>query len=403
MHTSLWNPIVIVAALGYFVDIYDLLLFNIVRVPSLRSIGYAGRELEVGATLHNIQVIGLMIGGVLWGMLGDKRGRLSVLFGSIILYSAANLANAFVQNFTQYAILRLIAGIGLAGELGAGITLVAETLPKHLRGYGTMMVASIGVMGAIFAGIAGELFDWRTCYLIGGCLGFALLVLRFGVYESGLYDQIKDSVGVRGNFFHLFQKARMSRYLKCILIGVPVWYVIGILVAFSPEYGIALEVTGPVTAAKAILWCYAGLVFGDFMSGWISQRVQSRLKAVAGFLLLTMGVIVFHLMSYGRSPEMYYTTCFFLGFGAGYWAVLITIGVEQFGTNLRSTAGTTIPNFVRGSVVPMSLAFLAMKGGMGLIGAAATVGVVVFAVAFWALLGLRETFGTDLDYLEDTR
>lgn len=398
---ALLSPAVIVAALGYFVDIYDLLLFNIVRVPSLRDIGYAGRELEMGAHLHNIQVTGLMVGGVLWGMLGDKRGRLSVLFGSIILYSIANFLNAFVHDFWSYAALRLLAGIGLAGELGAGITLVSETLPPRLRGYGTMLVATIGVSGAVVAGYCGELFSWRTCYLIGGSLGFLLLLLRVGVFESGMYERLGHHSVARGNFLDLFRpRERLMRYLRCIGIGIPIWYIIGILVAYTPELGQVMEVTEPVTAAKAIMFSYSGLVLGDFASGALSQWMGSRRKAVGGFLALATAAAASHLLIHGRTPDAFYASLFVLGVAAGYWAVLITIAVEQFGTNLRATAGTSVPNFVRGAVVPMSLSVLALKESLGLVVASAIVGAVVLAIALISLRGLRETYGVDLDYVE---
>ncbi len=398
----LLKPAVIVAALGYFVDIYDLLLFNIVRIPSLQSLGLKGQELQMGAYLHNTQMTGMVVGGILWGVLGDKRGRLSVLFGSIILYSAANLLNAFVVNFQQYAMLRFFAGVGLAGELGAGVTLVAETLPKDLRGYGTTIVATVGVLGAVLAGIIGDIFDWRVCYMIGGGLGFLLLLLRIGVHESGMFSELKSKDAVaRGNFWMLFSsKPRFFRYLRCILIGVPVWYVIGILVAFAPEFAKVLGATGEVRASKSILFCYAGLSLGDFASGYLSQLLKSRLKPVAIFIGICVLFILIYFNARGFSPEAIYALCFGLGFGTGYWAVLVTIGVEQFGTNLRATAGTTIPNFVRGSLVPVSLSFLFMKSSLGLIGSAAVTGSVVIAVALFSLRGLRETFHQDLDFYE---
>jgi putative MFS transporter len=286
---TLFNGAVVVSALGYFVDIYDLLLFNIVRIPSLRELGLTGQELSAGAFLHNTQMVGMMVGGVLWGVLGDKRGRLSVLFGSIFLYSIANLLNAWVASYEQYAVLRFLAGVGLAGELGAGITLVAESLPSALRGYGTMLVATVGVSGAIVAGWLGQVLHWRTCYGIGGGLGLLLLALRIGVLESGLYEGVlKKANVVRGNFFELFKtRERFVRYLCCILIGIPVWYVIGILVAYSPEFAKALGTSEPVIAAKSVMWCYAGLVAGDLLSGLISQWLKSRLKVVLLFLGLT--------------------------------------------------------------------------------------------------------------------
>jgi putative MFS transporter len=397
---SILNAAVIVAALGYFVDIYDLLLFNIVRIPSLRDIGLAGQELEKGAILHNIQMTGMMIGGILWGVLGDKRGRLSVLFGSILLYSLANLANAFVTNFEQYAVLRLLAGIGLAGELGAGITLVAESLPKERRGWGTTLVATVGVSGAVVAGIVGQIYHWRTCYIIGGVLGLALLALRIGVVESGMYKKLDRTSEGCGNFFWLLNsRERFLRFSCCVLIGVPIWYVIGVLVAYSPEFAKTMGIAEPVIAARSIMACYAGLVLGDLVSGALSQLLKSRKKVVALFILLTLIGIAAFLLGAPAQLGMYWV-CGYLGFAAGYWAILVTVAVEQFGTNLRATVGTSVPNFVRFSVVPASLGFLALKDSWGMLGSAAVVGAIALLIACWAALQLRETFSKDLDYLE---
>ncbi|MDX5346079.1 MAG: MFS transporter [Hymenobacteraceae bacterium] len=399
----LFNVSVIVAALGYFVDIYDLVLFSIVRIPSLKDLGVTEQSalLEQGVLLLNMQMAGMLLGGIFWGVLGDKKGRISVLFGSILMYSLANIANGFVTNIEAYAVLRFIAGVGLAGELGAGITLVSEVLPKEKRGYGTMVVATIGISGAILAGIVGEYFGWRTAYFIGGGLGLLLLVLRIGVYESGMFKNLQQAQVQRGNFLSLFtSRSRFVKYLKCILIGVPIWYVVGILITFSPEFGEVLQVTEPVTAAKAVSFCYIGLVFGDFASGYLSQRFRSRKSIVLSFLVLTGVFIGVYFMSQGVSKEWFYGLCVALGFASGYWAVFVTIAAEQFGTNLRATATTTVPNFVRGAVVPLTTAFIALKGSLGLIQSALFLGLLCLAVAVFSILTLEETYGKDLDYYE---
>ncbi len=277
---TVFTTAVIVAALGYFVDIYDLLLFSIVRKASLESIGYSGADLEkYGLMLINIQMAGMLIGGILWGMWADKRGRLSVLFGSIVLYSLANILNGFASDIIFYAILRFVAGIGLAGELGAGITLVAESLPKEKRGYGTMIVATIGVSGAVFAGIISRYFDWRTCYFIGGALGIALLILRISVYESGLFQKITEQEVKRGNFFQLFSNRKtFLKYLNCIVIGMPTWFTIGILVTFSPEFSKMLNVSGVIKGGDAIMFTYCGITVGDFACGFLSQLLKAEKK-----------------------------------------------------------------------------------------------------------------------------
>ncbi len=394
---------VIVAALGYFVDIYDLLLFSIVRVNSLKGLGVSDADLlSKGVLLINTQMAGLLIGGVLWGILGDRRGRLSVLFGSIALYSTANIVNGFVQNVEQYAILRFIAGIGLAGELGAGITLVAEILPKHLRGYGTTFVASIGILGAVFGGLVGDLFDWRVAYIIGGVMGLLILLLRVGVTESGMFAKIKthDSVE-RGDFRLLFKsRTNLVKYAAVILIGVPIWYVVGILLTFTPEFGREWGMTEIPTAGKAVMFGYLGLAIGDFASGLMSQFAKSRKKIILLYILITAAAVVLHLLFGRTSLANYYAFCVLMGFGAGYWAMFVTVAAEQFGTNIRSTVTTSAPNFVRGAVIPLTILFEAFVPSLGIVGSGVLAGVVTFTVALGALALLDETFHKDLDYVE---
>ncbi len=398
---KIFNILVVIASLGYFVDIYDLVLFSILRVPSLKSLGLGSEAIFTdGMMLLNIQMLGMLIGGIFWGVLGDRKGRLSVLFGSILMYSIANLANAFVHSVEAYAFWRFIAGIGLAGELGAGITLVAETLPKDKRGWGTMIVASFGICGALLAGFVADIFDWRTAYVIGGLLGFALLFLRIGAYESGIYKDMTPTVS-RGNFFALFSsRNRFSRYIKCILIGLPTWYVIGILITFSPEFAKLLGVKGEISAGTGIMMAYGGLVVGDVFSGTLSQFWRSRRKVVFLFLLLTIVAISGYFMAWGVSVGQFYAICFGLGISVGYWAIFVTIAAEQFGTNLRSTVATTVPNFIRGSVIPLTLGFVFLKNTLGMLGSALVVGAICMGVALIALYFMEETFSKDMDYIE---
>ena len=393
---------VMLAALGYFVDIYDLILFSIVRVPSLKDIGVPAESLlDTGLFLINMQMAGMLLGGLLWGILADKKGRLSVLFGSIAMYSVANALNGFVDSVPAYAALRFIAGIGLAGELGAGITLVCELMPKETRGYGTMVVAGVGIVGGVAAGLVGDWFGWRAAYFIGGGMGLALLALRISVYESGMFDKVKHSTVKRGDFLMLFRgRERVLKYLNCILLGVPIWFVIGILATFAPEFGKALEMPVLPTGSRSVLWLYAGCALGDFGSGGLSQLLRSRRKAAFIFILATAACCAAYLNLRGASLGVFYATCFTMGFFTGYWAVFVTIASEQFGTNIRATVTTTVPNFVRGSLVAVSAAFTALKPSLGILTAAAIVGAGCFALALWALYGLKETFGKDLDYLE---
>ncbi len=397
---KLLNAAVIVAALGYFVDIYDLLLFSIVRVPSLESLGQ--NTLDNGIFLINMQMAGMLIGGILWGVLGDKKGRLSVLFGSIFLYSLANIANGFVQSIESYATWRFIAGIGLAGELGAGITLVAEILPKEKRGLGTMIVASVGLLGAVAAGILAKFFDWRTCYFIGGGLGMALLLLRIGVSESGMFKQVQHKGIAKGNFFALFSnRKRFVRYMRCIFIGLPTWFVVGVLVTFSPEFAKALGVEGVIVAGDSVMYAYIGLVVGDLASGMLSQLLKSRIKVMFVFLALSGLSSFIYLNAHDVSQAMIYGLCFALGFSSGYWVIFVTIAAEQFGTNLRATVTTTVPNFARGALVMITILFETFRAQYGILTGAMMVGAICLSIAFFFLNGMKETFHEDLNYLEE--
>jgi MFS family permease len=395
--------LIIVASLGYFVDIYDLVLFSVIRVQSLKGIGVPDEELlTVGVKLINAQMIGMLLGGILWGILGDKMGRLKVLFGSILMYSMANIANGFVTDVTTYAIIRFIAGVGLAGELGAGITLVAETMSKEKRGYGTMLVAAIGLTGAIVAGLVGDKFEWQTAYFIGGGMGLVLLVLRLGVLESKLYDNISHKNISKGNFLMLFNNwGRFKKYLSCTLIALPVWFVVGVLITFAPEFGKAMGATDPLSAGKGILYTYVGISLGDLLTGFLSQIFKTRKKIVIIFLFATLCSILLFLFSKGISANTYHWLCVLLGLSTGFWVIFVTIAAEQFGTNLRSTVTTTVPNFIRGSVVLVTLSFEWLKTPLGIINAALLVGIVTLIIAFIAAFNLEETFGKDLNYIEE--
>ncbi len=395
---------VVVAALGYFVDIYDLLLFSIVRVQSLKDLGFQDDDLlSKGVLLINIQMAGLLIGGVIWGILGDLRGRLSVLFGSIIMYSAANFLNGFVQNVEQYAILRFIAGIGLAGELGAGITLISEIMPKRIRGFGTTIVASVGILGAVFGALLGDVVSWRTAYVIGGIMGFAILLLRVGVTESGMFHKAKETAKNRGNFLILFKsKERFIKLVACITIGVPIWYVVGILLTFAPEFGQAMGMLELPTAGKAVMYGYIGLSIGDLSSGLVSQYLESRKKAIFAFLIISAIGLGLHLtVNHGATSTFgFYTTCLLMGVGVGYWAMFIQVAAEQFGTNIRSTVTTSVPNFVRGAVIPLTAGFQYGSPKIGVVPTTVILGILTFAVTLIALWKIEESFHKDLDYHE---
>jgi putative MFS transporter len=395
--------LILVASLGYFVDIYDLLLFLIIKNKSLAALGVPPDKItETGLTLMNWQMAGLLIGGIFWGVLGDKKGRLSVLFGSIIMYSIANIANGFVTSIPMYAALRFIAGIGLAGELGAGITLVTESMSKEKRGYGTMMVAGIGLMGAVGAYIVGDLFEWRTAFFVGGGLGIILLLLRFGVFESGLFEKMSSKNVVKGNFFMLFSsKKRFFKYLNCILIAVPLWYVVGILVGIAPVFGKALGAVDVLDNGKGVMFTYVGISLGDFASGALSQLFKTRKKVVFVSITLTFITMLIYLLNTGWTANQFYVLCLFFGLFTGYWVVFVTMSAEHFGTNLRATVTTSVPNMVRGSLILVTLLFQFLVGHLGVINSGLILAVLTVSLAYIALYNLDETYGKDLNYMEE--
>lgn len=411
--------LIIVASLGYFVDIYDLILFNIIKVDSMKALGIAP---EFETTLFNWQMSGMLLGGLIWGIWGDRKGRVSVLFGSILLYSFANIANAFVTNLTEYAIWRFIAGVGLAGELGAAVTLVAESMPTKKRGIGTMIIVTFGALGAVFAFfvanrpeitlllrsiLSDNIQNWQTAYIMGGVLGLVLLALRAGTFESSMFHELKNSNVVKGNFFMLLRdRQTFKKYLSCIMIGLPVWFVVGVLIALSgrfiPEIGLQ---GGTIKTAEMVMWSYLGLSSGDLLSGLLSQLFKSR-KKVIYFNLIGIAILsIIYLTSKDVSPAWLKGMSYFLGLATGYWALFVTNASEQFGTNIRSTVTATVPNFVRGGVVPITLSFNALTS-MELSShansvAALIVGAVCLLLAAWGTYNVEESFHKDLNYLEE--
>jgi MFS family permease len=397
---------VIVAALGYFVDIYDLLLFTVVKKASMTGLGSTDATMLADSTLViNWQMIGLLLGGIIWGVLGDKKGRLSVLFGSIILYSIANFTTGFIYTVDQYALCRFVAGLGLAGELGAGITLVSELLPKNKRGIGTSLVAGIGLIGAVFAYFTYKFTnDWRLCYKIGGVLGIALLILRISVAESGMFLQVKQQSVVRGNFFMFFTNGyRFKKYIMAILIGLPTWYVIGILINQSDRFARAMYGRNAIDSGRSIMFAYVAISIGDILVGFICQWLKSRKKGLFLFYILCIISGIGFFSAYNNQDSRMYMICAMLGFSTGFWAIFVAMGAEQFGTNLRATAATTIPNMVRGSLPLINLLFLNLfqkSWGWSLIRSGIITGLVVMLTSFVAFYYTEETYHKDLNYIE---
>lgn len=401
--SGLFQLAVVVSALGFFVDVYDLLLFSIIRKPSLAALGLSADEiLSKGEFIISVQMTGLLLGGVLWGIVGDKKGRLKVLFGSILLYSLANILNGMVTDVTQYTVLRFFAGVGLAGELGAGITLVSELLPKEKRGVASAIIASFGILGAVTAFLVNAAFhDWRACYYIGGVLGLTLLMLRVSVKESTLYNDTKGKNVVRGNFLMFFNdRRRFLRYVQCVVVGLPAWYIIGVLITFSDQFAARFGIDN-IDPGKAIMFLYLSISFGDLSVGLLSQGLKSRKKAMFIFYGITMLFTVMYFLQDHGTPEMFYIICAGLGYGTGFTVVYITMSAEQFGTNLRASAAISIPNVVRGALPLIILLFKFMRDVTGdYITGAWTTGVILFAVGIVAAVFLEETFGKDLDFLE---
>ena len=417
--------LVLVASLGYFVDIYDLILFNVVKKESLLDIfGQLPMEdlIAYEMNLFSYQMVGMLVGGILWGIWGDKKGRVSVMFGSILMYSLANIANAFATDLTTYSVLRFIAGVGLAGELGAGITLVVESMDKKNRGWGTMTIVTVGVCGAVVASLVGteghiiagwlypligiQFSNWQIAYLLGGVMGLGLLVLRAGALESGMFKEIqaKDSIS-KGNIALFFNnRERFFKYINAILIGLPIWLVVGILVGQSDKIAMALGIEGEVRVSDSIMFAYIGLCIGDFASGFMSQMLKSRKKVIIGFQIALFILCAIYLLNKNISVTYFKVMCTLLGFAAGYWALFVTNAAEQFGTNIRSLSSNTVPNFVRGAVWPISELFKSMLPEedpiSGILNAAISITFAVFIVAFIASYFTKETFGKDLDYVE---
>ncbi len=395
--------IVIIAALGYFVDLYDLILYNVVKVPSLAAIGITGEAYDhYEITLFNWQMSGMLTGGLLWGILGDKKGRISVLFGSIIMYSLANIANGMVVNINQYVICRFIAGVGLAGELGAGITLVSETMQKEKRGIGSMIIVSFGALGAVTAGIVAKYFQWQNAYFIGGGMGLALLALRAGAFESGMYKNVSANKQVkRGNFFLLFKtRERAFLYLNSIIIGIPIWFMIGVLINLSAKFVEVPGFTAKQMGQDGVIYGYLGLSAGDVVSGLLSQWLKSRKKVIYMYLIASLGLMIYYLFTLEMSSLQFRISCFLLGLSTGYWALFVQVASENFGTNIRSTVTNTVPNFVRGCVVPITLSFAALSKSFGNHQAALVVGSVCIVMAITSLTCMKETFSKDLDFHE---
>ncbi|MBP8156671.1 MAG: MFS transporter [Leadbetterella sp.] len=402
MKKHIWLAI-IASALGFFVDLYDIMILSVVRKSSLLAVGVPEAELlSKGVSLINVQMAGMLLGGFIWGIIGDKMGRLSVLFGSIVLYSSATFANAYAPNFEIYLLLRFLAGVGLAGELGAAITLVTEQMPQKYRGIGPAIIGGCGMLGAIFGAFIGGKYSWQFTYQLGGGLGFLLLILRLGVLESGLYNQIKDKTTIKGDLRLLFKnKDYIKKYISICVLGFPVWYVNGVVMTFTPEIAKAWGMVEIPSVSTVVIYYFIGLTFGDLTGGFVSQYFQSRKKAIRLYLSMYAVAAVVFFMFGNKSIIIYNGLILFLGFCVGYSIVLLTLAAEQYGTNIRSTVTTSSLNILRATVIPQTLLFGFLSPYIGTVNAAMAVGVIAILLAFWGLRNLDETFHKDLNYMEE--
>ena len=405
---NILNIIVIAAALGYFVDIYDLILFGVVKNPSLIDLGITDKDalFSQGNFLLSMQMAGMLIGGIVWGILSDKKGRMSILFLTIFLYSIANIANGFAQNISQYAVLRFIAGFGLSGELGIGITMVSEVMTKESRGLGASIVSGIGIAGSALAFLVAEKFNWRVAFWTGGGLGLLLLFLRIAVYESGMYEKTKNIKVSKGNFLSLFSNIRrFKKFIFLILLAVPTWYTVSVLAINAPSIAQdALHITGPVKGSTSIMLHYIGAAIGSFLFGYLSLKLKSRKKPIIiGILFIAVFAIVYFSLR-GASPAVFYGILLLIGIPmGGLWNVFMITASEQFGTNLRATVTTSAPNFVRGATILITFLLGVLTPIYGLWNAGVIIGLLFTSLALISVFFIEETYGKELDYIEELK
>jgi MFS transporter, putative metabolite:H+ symporter len=391
-----------VAALGYFVDVYDLLIFGAERVESLQAVGVPKEDMkDVGILILNFQMAGLILGGFLFGILADKLGRLKVLFASILLYSVANIANAFVTTVPAFAGARFFAGIGLAGELGVALSWISESLERRQRTIATMIVSAIGLFGGIAAALVGSVCHWKTSYIIGGVMGLILLVLRISVKESKIFikNQFKDIK--RGDLIELFgSRKQLYKYLLCVFAGAPAVVFINLYITLTPEFALAFGITEPVSVSTAIMVYLMVFAVSDILCGFLSKLMQKRKGPLLIYACMQIFATAYFLLAPPDTAMGYYYRCAFLGFSIGYWGILITNSVEQFGTNIRATVATSTPNLIRGLTIPASLIFTNLIPAYGLVRSGAIVGFSLIVISIISILLLKDKFENNLNFTE---
>ncbi len=402
MYNSPFNITVLVAGIGFFIDAFDLFLFNVYRIPSLKDLGLSGSQLTLtGEKLLSIQMAGMMLGGIITGIYADKKGRVTVLYGSILLYSLANFANAFVHDVNTYAVIRFLAGVGLAGELGAGITLVSESMTVEKRGYGTILVATLGALGAVTAGLIGDVLPWRYAFLAAGVAGGILLLLRLKSFEPSMFNDTKLTTEKRGSLVLLFSAPKRTlKYVACILMGIPIWYSVGLLITLSPEIAKNHGIVGLKLSTCFILF-QVGITSGDLLSGILSQLFRSRKKILLSFMALGILATAYHFIRINTSQQLNITSLL-MGLGCGYLSVFVTTTAEHFGINLRVTVTATVTNFMRGALVLLIPLHQGLEHafGLSLTGGLAITGCIVWALALISALALPDTFGKSLAFTE---
>lgn len=391
---------VLVVALGYYVDAYDLLVMSAVRKPSLLSLGVPESEtLNIGLSLLNYQLVGLMIGGVMWGVIADKYGRKKALFGSILIYSFANIANGYINSVNMYYWLRIIAGFGLAGELGVGISLITENVAKERRTISTAIVSFFGMLGASTGGWFGSIFEWQNCFLIGGFAGLLLLLLRLKVEESVMFNEIKDKNVSKGNIWMIIKNPKtLLTYFFCTLAGAASILFIGVFIQSTPELGKLFNLN--ITAGIALIWYYLGASVSEIIAGLLSKLLKERKAPIYIFYAISLLAITNFCVNVPNSPYFFYLNCLFLGFGLGWWSQLITLSAELFGINVRATAATSIPTFARAWNIPFSNIFKQNIPNLGIVNSAFGIGVIVVSLAIISITMVKETFENDANFIE---
>lgn len=404
--------LILVASLGYFVDAYDLIIASVVRSSAIVELGLA----QVGTPEHTkyaqlfeyVQSAGILLGGIIFGVYSDKKGRKKALYYSIAIYSIANILNGLLSASvpfvgTVYCILRFICGFALAAELSIGIVMISETMKAKHRGYGTMIVVSFGILGAVLAAVLFEFIGihWQTLYLIGGIAGVLLLIFRFSVKETNPFLDLENQESERGSWVMIFKNRRLLKILfNAILLGFPIYFFISIPIKFATDYGKELGLT--IKGTIPIIVFYIAMSVSDIIANYLCQLFENRKKVLYFYLgLCTISVFLLHFYPPTTPEQYFYLFSPLMGFASGYWALLITFTNEQIGTNIRSTYTTAVPNVVRSLFIPIQLLLTVLQPTFGTSTSVFYIGVLAVILALLGLYSLKETWGKNLKFIDE--